>query len=219
MTPGQSTVGAFRTEERGLITSHKSWINTQLKISIFWTLLCPRPASLVFQLIKNPPAMQEIEEAHVQSSDREDPLEEETATHSSIFAWEIPWTEEPGEATVHGAKKSQMWLNHHHHHHHRVPSKGLFIEKNRSPPALWAALGWGNAGHEKHNSPGDQPKMTHGGGPKEAPGPFLPWPVAWFSLGPPTSSAQLDQREPVGLGRGREVPRWWNKNSYFKLSS
>ena len=51
--------------------------------------------------------MQEIKEAHVQSLDQEDPLEEEMATHSSIFAWEIPWTEEPGEATVHGATKSQ----------------------------------------------------------------------------------------------------------------
>ena len=32
----------------------------------------------------------------VQSLDRKDPLEEELATHSSILAWEIPWTEEPG---------------------------------------------------------------------------------------------------------------------------
>ena len=33
----------------------------------------------------------------VQSLGREDPLEEETATHSSVLAWEIPWTEEHGE--------------------------------------------------------------------------------------------------------------------------
>ena len=32
----------------------------------------------------------------VQSLDREDPLEEEVATHSGILAWEIPWTQEPG---------------------------------------------------------------------------------------------------------------------------
>ena len=43
--------------------------------------------------VKNPPAMQEI---RVQSLGREDPLEKEMATHSSILAWEIPWTEEPG---------------------------------------------------------------------------------------------------------------------------
>ena len=42
---------------------------------------------------KEPPAMQETQ---VWSLGREDLLEEEMATHSSILAWEIPWTEEPG---------------------------------------------------------------------------------------------------------------------------
>ena len=37
---------------------------------------------------------------------QEDPLEEETATHSSLLAWRIPWTEEPGRATVHGVAKN-----------------------------------------------------------------------------------------------------------------
>ena len=40
--------------------------------------------------------MQEMKKTWVQSLDREDPLEKEMATHSSILAWEIPWTEEPG---------------------------------------------------------------------------------------------------------------------------
>ena len=40
--------------------------------------------------------MQETQETWVQSLGGEDPLEEEMATHSSILAWEIPWTEEPG---------------------------------------------------------------------------------------------------------------------------
>ena len=40
--------------------------------------------------------MQEIQETWVQSLGQEDPLEEEMATHSSILAWEIQWTEEPG---------------------------------------------------------------------------------------------------------------------------
>ena len=40
--------------------------------------------------------MQETEEMWVQSLGWEDPLEEGTATHSSILAWRIPWTEEPG---------------------------------------------------------------------------------------------------------------------------
>ena len=37
-----------------------------------------------------------MQEMQVQSLDREDPLEEEVATHSGILAWEIPWTQEPG---------------------------------------------------------------------------------------------------------------------------
>ena len=40
--------------------------------------------------------MKEIQEMLVQSLGQEDPLEEDTATHSSILAWGIPWTEEPG---------------------------------------------------------------------------------------------------------------------------
>ena len=50
-------------------------------------------ASLVAQMVKNPPAMQETQ---VWSLGWEDPLEKEMATHSSILAWRIPWTEEPG---------------------------------------------------------------------------------------------------------------------------
>ena len=46
--------------------------------------------------VKNLPAMQETEETWVQTVGQKDPLEEEMATHSSVLAWEIPWTEEPG---------------------------------------------------------------------------------------------------------------------------
>ena len=52
-------------------------------------------ASQVALAVKNLP-LQETYETWVQSLDQEDPLEEGTATHSSIFAWRIPWTEEPG---------------------------------------------------------------------------------------------------------------------------
>ena len=51
-------------------------------------------ASLVAQTVKNLPA---IQKTWVPSLGQEDPLEKEMATHSSILAWEIPWTEEPGE--------------------------------------------------------------------------------------------------------------------------
>jgi len=60
-------------------------------------------ASLVVQTIKNPPAMQEI---WVPSLGQEDPLEEGMASHSSILAWRIPWTEEPGGLQSVG---SQSW--------------------------------------------------------------------------------------------------------------
>jgi len=46
--------------------------------------------------VKNPPAMQETLETWVQSLGGEDPLEEGKEPHSSILAWRIPWTEEPG---------------------------------------------------------------------------------------------------------------------------
>ena len=48
---------------------------------------------LVAQTVKNLPA---IRETGVQSLGQEDPLEKGMATHSSVLAWEIPWTEEPG---------------------------------------------------------------------------------------------------------------------------
>ena len=48
----------------------------------------------------------------VRSLGQEDPLEEEMATHSSVLAWEIPWTEETGELhSVHGIAKSQTRLS------------------------------------------------------------------------------------------------------------
>ena len=46
-------------------------------------------------MVKNLPAMQEMPDTWVQSLGQEDSLEEGMATHSSILAWRIPWTEEP----------------------------------------------------------------------------------------------------------------------------
>ena len=47
-------------------------------------------------VVKNLPANAELPETRVLSLGQEDPLEEDMATHSSVLAWEIPWTEEPG---------------------------------------------------------------------------------------------------------------------------
>ena len=46
-----------------------------------------------------------MQETRIQSLDGEDPLEEEIATHSSILAWEIPWTEKPGKLQSTGVTK------------------------------------------------------------------------------------------------------------------
>ena len=59
-------------------------------------------ASLVAQSVQNLPAMQET---HVQFLGWEDPLEREMATHSSILAWRIPWTEEPGRLQSMGSQE------------------------------------------------------------------------------------------------------------------
>ena len=59
----------------------------------FWLCFLCLATSPGAQMVKNLPAMQET---HVWSLDQEDPLEEEMATHFSILAWRIPWTEEPG---------------------------------------------------------------------------------------------------------------------------
>ena len=61
---------------------------------LFWLLFDLRcGASLVAQMMKNPPA---IQEAQFQSQGQKDPLEKGMTTHSSILAWGIRWTEEPG---------------------------------------------------------------------------------------------------------------------------
>jgi len=64
--------------------------------------------SLVAQTVRNPPAMWET---WVQSLSQEDPPEEEMATHSSILAWEIPWTEEPGRLYV-VQRVAKSWTQH-----------------------------------------------------------------------------------------------------------
>ena len=57
---------------------------------------------LMAQMVKNLPAMQDTQ---VWSLGQEDPLEKEMATHSSILAWRIPWTKEPGRLGSKGSKR------------------------------------------------------------------------------------------------------------------
>ena len=58
--------------------------------------------SLVAQMVKNLPTMQETQ---VRSLDQEESLEKGLATHSSVLAWKIPWTEEPGRLQSMGSQR------------------------------------------------------------------------------------------------------------------
>ena len=66
---------------------------TYSEVNYLVTSSYSRGASLVAQWVKNLHALQETQ---VQFLGQEDPLEKEMAIHSSILAWRIPWTEEPG---------------------------------------------------------------------------------------------------------------------------
>ena len=59
-------------------------------------------------MVKNPPANTGDYKKQFQSLGWEDPLEEGMATHSSILAWRIPWTEEPGRLQSTGLKELDM---------------------------------------------------------------------------------------------------------------
>ena len=85
----------YKVNQRTLLTDHR---NTQFREDML-----QRRASLVAQTAKNLPAMQET---WVQSLGQEDPLEKGMAINSSILAWRILWTEEPG--IVHGVLELHM---------------------------------------------------------------------------------------------------------------
>ena len=66
--------------------------------------------SQVALIVTNLLLMQEMQETQVQSLGREDPLEEEMATHSRILAWKIPWPEKPGSYSLWGQKELDMTI-------------------------------------------------------------------------------------------------------------
>ena len=85
-----ATVHSITESDSTEVTLHACMHHEFLK-----TVLLMRP-SLIAQSVKNLPAVQETQEMQVQSLGQEDPLEAGMATHFSILAWRIPWTEEPG---------------------------------------------------------------------------------------------------------------------------
>ena len=117
--------GAWRSMVHG-ITKGQTWLSDQhFQLFYFYVFLMPQSysesmtkkqylslrlllywvvrASLTAQLVKNLPAMQETRDWF---KGQEDPLEKEMATHSSILAWKIPWTEEPGGLQSMGSQES-----------------------------------------------------------------------------------------------------------------
>ena len=78
-------------------------ISTTIRLlSLLLELTPPHMAALVAWLVKNLPVMQET---WVQSLGLEDTLEKEMATHSSILAWRIPWTEKPSRLQSTGSQR------------------------------------------------------------------------------------------------------------------
>ena len=82
-------------------------------------------ASLVAQMVKHLPT---VWETWVQSLGQEDPLEKEMATHSSILAWKIPWTEEP--CSPWGCKESDITERLHFHRDNSLPTKVWIVKAN-----------------------------------------------------------------------------------------
>ena len=100
-----------RTESDGLSSSSSS-SSIQQHVRAWMSVPYPHGSqgvSLVAQTVKNLPV---IRETWVWSLGREDPLKKGMATHSSIFAWRIPWVEEPGSLQSMGHKESDTteWL-------------------------------------------------------------------------------------------------------------
>ena len=137
-------------------------------------LLCTGGASLVAQRVKRLPTMQET---WVRSLGWEDPLEKEMATHSSILAWKIPWTEKPGRLQSMGSQRvGQDWAT---SLHFRVQRASLVAQLVKNPPAMRQTWVW-SLGCE---DPLEKGKATHS------------WPGEFHRLYNPTGCKELDMTE------------------------
>ena len=107
--------GAWQATVQGVIKSRtrlSDFISLLQNLVLWFSVLCFEicfqhniKAFLVAQMVKNLPTMQDT---RVQSLGRENPLEKGMATHSSILAWRVPWTEEPGDYSPWDHKESDM---------------------------------------------------------------------------------------------------------------
>ena len=94
--------GLKEAETNGYSAQNEGLANVAWQAPRFEAHSCVRGLSRIVQSVKNLPAMQET---RVRFLGQEDPLEKEMATHSSIFTWRIPWTEEPGRLQFMGSQR------------------------------------------------------------------------------------------------------------------
>ena len=124
----------------GNATTHRRWLKLPLhrtvqRKAIIIKYLWYR-AFQVAQIVKNLPAMWET---WVQSLCWEDLLEKKLASHSSILAWRIPWTEEPGRQECMGSKRvGHDWVTHAHTHTHtHIYGTSQGNGNDMRPTAVW----------------------------------------------------------------------------------
>ena len=130
-------------------SKHFTWIIHLLLLfqTLIWIRYFYCGASLVAQMVKNLPAMQET---LVWSLGWKDPLEKRMSTHSNVLVWRIPWTEEPGGLQfMRSQRAGHNWVTHTHTHplyHHLTKMKKL---------ELWTAnpLAWSE--HQESGRAGD----------------------------------------------------------------
>ena len=99
--PGQRSLAGY--SPCGLKESDTTEVTYHMHArDILCLLIWQETASVLAQSVKSPPAMQET---HVRVLGWEDPLEKEMATHFSILAWKIPWTDKPGGLQTMGSQR------------------------------------------------------------------------------------------------------------------
>ena len=97
-------------------------------------------ASLLAQSVKNLPAVQEF---RVRSLGWEDPVEKEMATHSSILAWKISWTEEPGGLQSMGSQRVRHdWATNTYLLTMRIPYREILPSQQSEGRLLWGSVHW-----------------------------------------------------------------------------
>ena len=92
-------------------------------------------------MVNTLPSNAEVQETQIQPLGREDPLEEEMTTHSSIPVWEMPGTEEPGGLQSMGSRKSHTQTHTHRHtdtHRHIHTHTHTHTHSHTSPVRRWS---------------------------------------------------------------------------------